>query len=56
MSLIGFIILIAVLVIVFGNPHVGTRVYPGYSYGYWPGGIGLIVVIVLVLLLLGGRL
>jgi hypothetical protein len=56
MSLLWLLIIVCVLFAVIGNPVVGTRVYPAYSFGYWPGGLGLIVAIVLVVLLLGGRL
>jgi hypothetical protein len=56
MSLVGLLILVFILLAIFGNPIVGPRVYQGYSYGWAPGGVGLILVIVLVVLLLGGRL
>jgi hypothetical protein len=52
MSLLGLLLGIFVLVMIFGNPHVGGRVYSGYSYGYWPSGLGFVVVIVLIALLL----
>jgi Sec-independent protein translocase protein TatA len=57
MSLLTLLLIIAVLVILFGNPHVGPRVYTGYSYGYWPGGLGLILLLVVLFLIFGrGRL
>lgn len=52
MNLLALLLLIFLLVVLFGNPHLGPRVYPAYSYGYWPGGLGLIVVVVLIVLLL----
>jgi hypothetical protein len=56
MSLVGLLVVVCLLIFIFGNPHVGGRVYPGYpaGWGYWPSGIGLIIGIILVLWLLGG--
>jgi hypothetical protein len=51
MSLLGILIFVCVLVMIFGNPHIGPHVYQGYSYGYWPGGLGLLLVIFLLFLL-----
>jgi hypothetical protein len=53
MSPLGLLLIVFLLLMIFGNPHVGPRVYPGYSYGYFPGIIGLIVVIVLLFMLFG---
>lgn len=53
MSLIGFLILLCVLIVVFGNPHLGGRVYQNYDYGYWPSGLGLVIGLILLLWLLG---
>src|ERR1700674_885488 len=56
MNILTLLLIIAVLVILFGNPHVGGRVYPGYAaggWGYWPSGLGLIILIVVLLMLFG---
>lgn len=53
MNLLVVLLVVFVLIAIFGNPHVGGQVYPGYSWGYWPSGLGLIVVILLVLFLAG---
>jgi hypothetical protein len=53
MSLLWLIVFVFLLLILFGNPRLGPRVYPGYSYGYFPGIIGFIVVIILLFVLLG---
>lgn len=53
MSLLGLLILVCILIFIFGNPHVGPRVYPQYSYGYWPSGLSLVIIILLVLVLTG---
>jgi uncharacterized membrane protein len=52
MNLLTLLLVVFVLLMIFGNPLVGGRVWTGYNYGYWPGGLGLIVVIVLLVLLL----
>jgi hypothetical protein len=54
MSLIGLLIVIAVLIMIFGTPHTGGRIYSGYSYGYWPGGLGLVLLLVLLYLMFNG--
>jgi hypothetical protein len=52
-NLLTVLLVVFVLIVLFGNPHVGGQLWgPAYSYGYWPSGIGLIVVIVLLVLLL----
>jgi uncharacterized protein DUF3309 len=53
MNLLVVLLIVFVLIAILGNPHVGGQFYPGYSFGYWPSGIGLIVVILLVLFLMG---
>jgi hypothetical protein len=53
MSLLWLLVVVFVLIALVGNPHVGGGMISGYSYGYWPSGIGIIVVIVLLFLLLG---
>jgi hypothetical protein len=53
MNLLWLLVFIGALFIIFGNPRVGPRVYPGYNYGYFPGIFGFVVVIVILFLLFG---
>jgi hypothetical protein len=45
------LVILIVLLVVGGLPHWGY-----HSYGYYPSGLGTILVIVLIVLLLTGRL
>lgn len=53
MNILVLLIIVFALVALFGNPWMGPRVYPGYSMGYWPGGLGIVIIIILVLYLSG---
>lgn len=55
MSVFAILLVVVLLVVLLGNPHLGPRVYQNYDYGYFPSGIGLVIAIVLVFLLLGGH-
>jgi hypothetical protein len=52
MNLLWLLVAVFVILALVGNPHFGPSIYPAYSYGYWPGGISVIVVIILLVLLL----
>lgn len=54
MSLLGLLLVVCLIIFVLGNPIAGPRVYQGYNYGWWPGGLGLILAVLLVLYLFGG--
>ena len=47
----NIILVLLVLWLIFGHPHFGQRIYPGY--GYYGGGLGTILVIILVPWVLG---
>jgi len=53
MSLLWLLVVILVVFAVVGAPTVGVWHHP---YGYWPSGLGGLIVLVLVILLLTGRL
>ena len=56
MSLGAILIILLVLFCLFGLPQVGTRVGVAHTYGYWPSGLGTVLIVVLLVLVLTGRL
>jgi hypothetical protein len=50
MNLLWLLVVIILIFAVLGAPNVGP--WGNHSYGYFPSGIGLLIVIVLVILLL----
>jgi hypothetical protein len=55
MSMLSLLLVVFLVLVLFGNPHLGGHIFSGYNYGYWPSGIGLILfIVVLVILLRGG--
>lgn len=53
MSLLWIIVIVLVVLAVMGAPRIGIW---DHAYGWWPSGLGAVVVIVLLVLLLSGRL
>lgn len=53
MSLLWIIVLLLIVFAIVGAPGIGPF---QHGYGYYPSGIGIVLVIVLVVLLLSGRL
>lgn len=53
MNLLWLLIVVLIVLAVMGVPSVGVF---HHSYGYWPSGLGGLIVLVLVILLLTGRL
>ena len=53
MNLLWLIVIVLVILALVGAPGIGPW---NHGYGYWPSGLGTIIVIVLVDLLLSGRL
>jgi hypothetical protein len=53
MNLLWLLVVVFIILALVGAPGIGPW---HHGYGYWPSGLGTIVVIVLVVLLLSGRL
>jgi hypothetical protein len=52
MSLLGLLLIVTLLVVLLGNPHLGPAVIQDYRGGYWPSGAGLLIAIIIIVLLL----
>ena len=53
MNLLWLVVVVFIILALVGAPGIGAW---NHGYGYWPSGLGTIIVIVLVVLLLSGRL
>ena len=53
MSLLWIIVIVLVVLALMGAPQIGIWKHP---YGWWPSGLGGLLVILLLVLLLAGRL
>jgi hypothetical protein len=53
MSLLWLIVIVLIVFAIIGAPGIGPW---HHGYGYWPSGLGGVLVIILILLLLTGRL
>jgi hypothetical protein len=53
MSLAWIIVIVLILFAVVGAPNMGIW---NHGFGYWPSGLGGLIVLVLVVLLLTGKL
>lgn len=53
MNLLWLLVVVLIILAVVGAPSVGVW---HHGYGYWPSGLGGVLVLILVILLLTGRL
>jgi len=52
MNLLWILVVVLVVLALVGAPGIGTHLGMQHSYGYWPSGLGLVLLIVVLVLLL----